>query len=290
LRGRGEAVSYGAITIMSAIATGRGATASICLTTSAEVELEPRGGPWEFFLNEERYSSDLVFRSVSYALSSLGYDIRDFSGRVHLRSDIPIGVGLKSSSSCSVAAILATLDLFGVKDYRELEVLGMSARASCEAGVSLTGAHDDAASCLLGGVNVTDNREGIIILSRKVREHDVVICIPGEKSRRPILHTKNLARYRGIADQILEMVLSGRFWEAMTLNGLLYSALMGYDPALAVAAIERGAVGSGLSGTGPAVASVFEHSSDARDFARECAERGYTVIETKLNNRRARMG
>jgi shikimate kinase len=289
LKGRGEAVSYGAITIMNAVASGRGATASVCLTTSAEVELEPVRGPWEFFLNEERYSSDLVFKSVSYALSSLGYDMRDFSGRVRLHSDIPIGVGLKSSSSCSVAVILATLDLFGVKDYKELEVLGMSARASSESGVSLTGAHDDAASCLLGGVNVTDNREGVILLSRKVRQLDVVICMPGEKSRRSILHSIELGRYRGVADQILRMVLSGRFWEAMTLNGLLYSALMGYDSSLAIVAIERGALGSGLSGTGPAVASVFERSREARDFARECAEKGYTVIETKLNNRRASM-
>ena len=49
----------------------------------------------------------------------------------------------------------------------------------------------------------------------------------------------------------------------MILNGGAYSSILKYDPLPALRAVEHGALGAGLSGTGPAVAAVFDPSKQA---------------------------
>ncbi len=53
-----------------------------------------------------------------------------------------------------------------------------------------------------------------------------------------------------------EEALAGNFWEALTLNGLIYSSASGYDPSIAIDALAAGAVAAGLCGKGPAVTAV----------------------------------
>jgi len=55
---------------------------------------------------------------------------------------------------------------------------------------------------------------------------------------------------------IHKSALSGEYWAAMTINGILYSTVLGFDPSIALEALSAGAMAAGLSGTGPAVAAV----------------------------------
>ncbi len=70
----------------------------------------------------------------------------------------------------------------------------------------------------------------------------------------------------------------------MTLNGLLYCAALGFDPEVAMRALELGVSGVSLSGTGSAYTALV-----GRDQVKELtscwSEMGGTVIETKIVNR-----
>ena len=48
----------------------------------------------------------------------------------------------------------------------------------------------------------------------------------------------------------------GKIWEALSLNGLIYSSAQGYDTSIAIDALAAGAVAAGLCGKGPAVTAV----------------------------------
>jgi shikimate kinase len=283
LEGYGK--SYGAITILNAILTGKGVTASVSLSSEVRVKIEMSPGKLLSYMNGFPYESKLVQKSASLALNFAGERDSDFSGKIFVQSNIPVGVGLKSSSSVSTATIIAVFDALNFRDFSPMDVITLSAKASILSGVSITGAHDDAASCVLGGVNFTDNRNGKLILSRKVKPLDVVACIPEEKSKRKKLLKRRSKNYRYIVSAILKLAELDRFWDAMSLNGMLYSSIMGYFNRIPFDAIKSGALGSGLSGTGPSVVSVFNDSELSYEFAKKYIKKGLYVITTRLNNR-----
>ncbi len=284
-------MSFGAISIVNAIAGGKGATASVCLTTAARVEMSEGKGTWDAILNGERVEYNLPAEVIRQTLIASKLDPRKYRGTIEVRSDIPMGVGLKSSSSASVAISLAVVDALGKDDINVDMVLACSARASLRSKVSITGALDDAASCLLGGVNMADNFRLKLVRSRRMRRKlKVLIRVPNQESRRESMDLVRVKKLRGVCDSLFSMSLGGSYWEAMTLNGMVYSYLLGYPTWPALRAIEFGALGAGLSGTGPAVAAVFEPSkrSGADRLRRAWSNDGSVVLETHTNNERGR--
>jgi shikimate kinase len=171
-------------------------------------------------------------------------------------------------------------------------VLKLSAEASIASGASVTGAFDDAASCLLGGINHANNLQRRLINSLGFEKPvSMVIFVPRKRSRRASVSVDFVRRFSKLADEAFRISMKGDHWGAMTLNGLLYSAIYGYDPSPALGAIRRGASGAGLSGTGPAIASVFtqDRGSSAKTLIRAWRALGGSVIFTQSNNERARI-
>ena len=287
----GEAKAMGAISIVNAIASGRGATMSVDLPTSAKVDIREERGRWKAFQNGKQTESALAFHTLRATIRMLGRDPRAYSGSVETASSAPTGVGLKTSSSASVAITLAVLSAFGNSSPDARKVLGCSVSASLASGVSITGAMDDAASCLLGGVNFVDNYSRRILSRVSLgRSLAVLIRVPGEESRRADIATRYVRRFSEVADSIFKIGIEGKAWKAMTLNGLLFSSIYSYAPSAALRAIERGALGSGLSGTGPAVAAVFDVERDAERLAKVWADDGAEVIRTTTSDGGATVG
>ncbi|MDA4117836.1 MAG: shikimate kinase, partial [Thaumarchaeota archaeon] len=258
---RGRASTFGAISIVNAIASGNGATASVKLATEVEVEMENVPGTWDVKINGKNAESKLALESIRLALKSAGREPKDFSGRIETNSNIPVGVGLKTSSSASTAAALAVLSALGQKAFDRQKVLSCSVEASLASGASITGALDDAAACLLGGVNLTDNLNRRIIKSKLFdKELVVVIKVPRMASKRSTTDPAFIRKFRDLTDLFFRMSLEGDYWRAMVLNGIAYSSILKYDPFPALRAVELGALGAGLSGTGPSIAAVFETS------------------------------
>ncbi len=106
-----------------------------------------------------------------------------------------------------------------------------------------------------------------------------------------MLKSVSMESHEREASETFERSLRGDRWRSMTANGLLYSSLMGYDSGMAMEAIEMGADGAGLSGTGPALAAVFSSASRAPQKLREeWAADGSLVIEADGNNTQGRLG
>lgn len=287
----GQARAEGAVSLVNAIASGKGATVAVDLPTFARVEIEKRPGKWRTTVNETSIGSVLAVQSVRKAAEMAGVDPGGLSGEVQTRVSAPIGVGLKTSSSSSVAIILATLSALGERAFRAEEILRCSASAALAAGVSVTGAMDDAASCLLGGVNFANNSEMELLASKPLGERKMVLIkVPAHRSRRGMVPSSRVRQFAGTADSIFYAGLRGAIWKAMILNGLLYSSVYGYPSSDALQALEAGALGAGLSGTGPAVCAVFEGRRELRRLARRWKEKGARLIETETSDGGAAAG
>ena len=282
----GRAVAYGAITVINAISCGLGAALGVELKTEAYVELTDRPGRIEGkILSDPGESTILIEKAVSKVLEYFGLQ-DEYGAYVETRSNIPIARGLKSSSVAANAIVLAVLDALE-EEIDDMTILNLGVDAAIDAGVTITGAFDDASASYFGGLTITDNRRREILKHiRDIKQYPVLIHVPEGK-----IYTSrsDVRRMRVIADEVRalhRMALRGDYWQAMTLNGIIYSEILGFDAGTAIDALENGALAAGLSGTGPAVAAVVpeENIDDVREA---WSKREGRLIETKINLKKA---
>jgi shikimate kinase len=272
----GYAYACGAGTIINAISTWKGAAFGIDLKTEAEVILTDDKKIKGYM--EEGGDTKLIERCVELTLSRFG---SKSGAKVATKSQIPIASGLKSSSAAANATVLATLDALGEK-LEPLEAVKIGVKAALDAKVTITGAFDDACASMLGGFVITDNRK-MELLKRVERESEVLILAPEKKV---FSGATNVARSRLIGRWI-EMAYkeaeAGNFEKAMTLNGFLYCAALGFSTEPMMAALEVGIEGVSLSGTGPAYTALG--SPELLDKLQPVwKSTGGKVIRTKINN------
>jgi shikimate kinase len=211
------------------------------------------------------------------------FDLK-YGGKVRTISEIPMASGLKSSSAAANATVLATLSAIG-ESLEPLEAVRLGVRAALGAGVTVTGAFDDACASYLGGIVITDNKE-MKLIKREERESGVVILAPEEKV---FSANTNVKRSRLLApwiDLAYDLALKGEYEKAMTLNGFLYCNALGFSTEPMMWALEVGTFGVSLSGTGPAYVALL-NGEKADELARVWGNLGGRVIRTKVNNRGA---
>jgi len=255
MKGRGEAVAYGAVTIVNALATGKGAAFGIDLWTRARVELTDDGVIETTILNERGENTLLAEKCVQAVFDR--FRTRTLGARVETESIIPIARGLKSSSVAGNAVVLATLAAINRRmDPRD--ILNLVVDASLEAKVSVTGAFDDASASLYGNVVVTDNMLRKVLRTFPVEEYCVLLLVPAQKT---YTIEVDLARIRTVAKQVdvaHREAFAGNYWNAMTLNGLIYSHALKLPTDVIIDGLEAGALAAGISGKGPAYAFVVK--------------------------------
>lgn len=285
----GEAIAYGAGTIVNAIATGRGGAFGVRLWTKAKVRLTNEAGLISGrILSDPTEKTVLIQKAVSRVLRAYKLDSA-YGAYVETSSNIPIARGLKSSSTAANAIVLATIAALGKEPCDDVWAIGLGVDAAIEAGVTITGALDDACASYLGNVVLTDNTKREIIKQFQVKEElAVLFLVPQEKAYTKGVDVARLRRLSKLVDVVHRGARSGSYWDAMTLNGLIYSLALGSDPSPAFEALRNGAIGAGLSGTGPATASVVPPTSV--DAVRECWQSFEgEVIETRINRTKARI-
>ena len=282
----GRAVAHGAITVINAISCGLGAALSIKLRTEAYVRLTNQPGRIEgCILSDPQESTILIEKTVMHVLKHFGVE-KDYGAYVETRSDIPIARGLKSSSTAANAIALAVTAALGEK-VDDLTIINLGVDAAIEAGVTITGAFDDASASYLGNLVITDNRERKILKHIRIKEdYPVLILAPSEKA---YTARSNVERMRIIAKEVEalhKMARVGDYWSAMTLNGIIYSTVLGYDTEVAIDALAAGALAAGLSGTGPAVAAVVPEEK-IREVKEAWRKYSGEIIETRINSEKA---
>jgi shikimate kinase len=203
--------------------------------------------------------------------------------KVSLNSEIPTGYGLKSSSAISSAVSLGCAKLFR-PDMNETEILRIGVDASIKTKVSLTGAYDDACACYYGGFNVTDNYNKKIIHSEKCLDDiSAIIFLPKSRKRGKI---KKLVTLSNVFERAWNFARNSDYWNAMIINGLATSAILGSDPKIISKLIENGALGASISGNGPSIAAIAKNDV-LSDVKKVFAPLDGNVTITKINNKKA---
>jgi len=261
MKGTGQALSHGAISILSAFPTGKGGALGIDLWTRAKVSLREGPGPISGFVSSDPQESNrLAITVVQKTLEHYGYE-RKLQGEVITSSNIPVAVGLKSSSAAANAVALATASAIDEK-LDDDTLVGIGVDASIESGVSLTGAYDDSFASYHGGAVLTDNdHRKVEKILRIPRDLKVLMFVPPRKIRTGQLDRSKFAPIKRISELAYNEANNGHIWDALTLNGLAVASILGEDPRPALSAIEAGALGAGLSGKGPAVAAIVDENS-----------------------------
>lgn len=282
MKGEGQALAHGAVGILNAFSTGRGGALGVDLWTRARVTL--RNAPGEIsglISTDPNENSKLSIAVVQKTLQHFGYE-RKVSGVVTTSSNIPTAVGLKSSSAAANAVALATASALG-EDPDDDALLEIGVNASIECGVSLTGAYDDSFASYYGGAVLTDNERRTVRKNLRVPDDiQLLILVPPRKRYTGLLDRSSFGPIRRISELAYDEAMCGRIWDAITLNGLATSSILGEDPRPALSAIKEGALGAGLSGKGPAIVAAVE-KDQARRVRDILAKFDGQVIETRPN-------
>jgi len=288
LNGKAEAISHGAATIINAIAMGKGAAIGVDLWTRAGVRITDKPGIIEStIVSDPAENPVLIENTVKKVLKYFNLEA-NFGAKVETLSNIPIARGMKSSSAAGNAVALATVAALG-KKLDDIKIVKLGVDGSIAAKVTITGAFDDACASYFGGIVVTDNLRRRIVKRFKITEDLAVLFhVPAEKA---YTASSDVRRMKGVASLVkiaYKEALKGNHWAALTLNGLIYSSALGYDPSIAIDALKTGALASGLSGTGPAVTAIVPQ--EKKDLVKDVWQRYKgEILEAQINHEKAKV-
>lgn len=277
---KAKAIVHGAVSLVSAIATKKGATLGISLTVEATVGTNPGKGIIIQSKNKT-LSSRLINKTVEKILTKKELEQNKIT--VSLESEIPTGYGLKSSSAISSAVALACAKIFK-PELTDQQILLAGVDASIESKVSITGAYDDACSCYFGGFNVTDNSKKKIIRSEKIPTNLMaVILVPYNRKRGNV---KNLKTLSSVFLNAWKLAKNANYWEAMIINGLATSTILNSDPKIITDLLEKGAIAASISGNGPAIAAIVKKGNE-HNIKKVFSALDGKIIVSKVNNKKA---
>lgn len=255
--------AYSAGTVLNALALGYGCAFGLDLKIELKVD----------FNSNERMLIENGVEKESQVLNRV-LDHFNLNAEVYVKSEIPKGSGLGSSSAFLNALITAIYKHLS-KPLKAHDILRLNAKLSLDCGISYTGAFDDASASLLGGIVLTDNRN-MKVLKWEFKKADALILIP-EFKRGEI----NLDRIREdvtLVKKAFELAKEGNYKEAMYYNTLHYCKAIGY-PVEIVELVRDFECCCGLSGNGP----CFVAFGDIMEV-KEVWETYGRVIETKIVN------
>ena len=276
--------SPGSATIINAIATGCGSAFGIGL----DIECEARTTSSSISCSNDVGADTMLMElCVNKVFNHYDIDENEFGIDLKTKSMLPTASGLSSSSASSNAIVKVVSEMiaeeFDLKALDDLEVVNMAIDASLEAGVTITGSFDDATASYFGGVVVTDNRNREFIVRERMEDYPILIYMPNFYSKSGDSDANRMKLLAPLVETAFDFARNGDYFKALNLNGLIYSATLGFDSTIAIDALSAGAIASGLSGTGSAFVAVVEE--DSIDDVKESWEKYEgRVIETQVDN------
>ena len=283
--------SPGSATIINAISTGCGSAFGIKLYVDAKVQL--KSGSKIICKTDQDVDTTLMEICAQNVLKKLQIES---GANIETKSSLPVASGLSSSSATSNAVVMAltraVMDSHGINavdmGLDDMGILNLAVDSSLQAGVTITGAFDDASASFWGGISITDNLKRKVIRRENWEGQNILIYMPDKKSptaEADVTRMKLLAPWVKLA---FKEALKGKIHHALTLNGLLYCSALHFNPDIALDALEAGAVAAGLSGTGPSFVAVVDDQNSPRveDVWKSYPGR---VIRTQVDNKGTRV-
>lgn len=270
-------IVHGAISIVNAVATGYGSAMGISLNVKVDI-ISKKGSGLIF----QKGGGSLMIKKIIYDVLQSKY-INNNQLLININSEVPSGMGLKSSSAVSNAVALACISLTN-KEISDEFVLNSAVDASLYAKTTITGAYDDSTACYYGGFVTTDNYKRKI-WKRENSPMDIraVIFLPNNKKRGDVTRLKLLS---DIYLEAFQLANSGQYWKAMTLNGVLTSSLLSNSYTITRMCLENGALAASISGNGPAIAAVVRES-EVQKIKSVLSNLDGRVIISRTNNQKA---
>ena len=115
-----RAIVHGAISIVNAIATGKGSALGISLKVTAEAQLQSGHGQFTTGRNGDKLIKNIIQKTIPKET------IEGNMISIRVDSEIPIGYGLKSSSAVSNAVALACSRLAQEAEIDDYAILDAS--------------------------------------------------------------------------------------------------------------------------------------------------------------------
>ena len=275
-----EAIVHGAVSIVSAIATGNGATLGI--DTFVKTRLEIKDGTGIHITSDNKtISSRLINKVIENVIPKR--QLEKVRLELNFQSNIPTGYGLKSSSAISTAVSLVCSKAIK-KELTDEEILKIGVDSSLQTNVSITGAYDDACACYYGGFNVTNNyKRDLIFRGNAPSDLQAIIFLPKSRKRGNV---KKLKNFKPAFEKAWELAKNHDYWNASILNGLATSSILNSNPELLFKLMKKGAISATISGNGPSIVAITKkgHSSNIK---RELSSLEGKVIVSNINNKKA---
>lgn len=272
-----KATVHGAVSIVNAIATGKGAALGISLETTAILNIKQGGGRLICHPKKNTLFNYIVDSVIPKKIRQEN-DIY-----LSINSNIPIGVGLKSSSAVSSAVSLACHSLLS-DQLNDFDVLNTAVESSKLAKITITGAFDDSTACYFGGIVLTNNYSNILMKREPVpKDIRVVILVPNNTERKNVM---KLIYFPDLFNKAFELA-DLDYLIAMKLNGVLISAIMSYNYEPILSSLEKGALSASISGNGPAIA-VIARDKDTEEIKLNLERYGEVFI-CEINNKKAKV-
>lgn len=254
--------SPGSATIINAIATGFGSAFGIGLDIVCEAETSSDSIKCS---NDVGADNSLMEICIEKVFDHYNIDKDEFGINLKTKSSLPMASGLSSSSASSNAVVKITSSIiseeFDLKPLDDLEIINMAIDASLDAGVTITGSFDDATASYFGGVVVTDNKNRKFIIKEKMDEYPILIYMPNFYSKSGDSNPDRMKLLAPLVETAFDFAKQKDYFKALNLNGLIYSATLGFDSTIAIDALQAGAIASGLSGTGSSFVAVVDDNS-----------------------------
>ena len=270
-------IVHGAISIVNAVATGYGSAMGISLNVKVEI-ISKKGSGLVF----QKGGGSLMIKKIIYDVLQSKY-INNNQLLINIKSEVPSGMGLKSSSAVSNAVALACISLTN-KEISDEFVLNSAIDASLYAKTTITGAYDDSTACYYGGFVTTDNyKRKIWKRENSPTDISAVIFLPNNKKRGDVTRLKLLS---DIYLEAFQLAYSGQYWKAMKLNGVLTSSLLSNSYTITRMCLENGALAASISGNGPAIAAVVRES-EVQKIKSVLSNLDGRVIISRPNNQKA---
>ena len=270
----GSGRANGAISIFHALGTGRGCSVGIQLETQVQIVDQSNE------VNDDRHG---LLASVEYCWREQGLPFPEQFGWV-VESTVPIGQGLKSSSALSCAAFRA-LNSCAWTGLSNSEIADLSAKSQLMSGCAITGSMDDTWASLEPGWKLVDPSlrasDSIIIQGAMDNSLSVLVCLRGQRSKE--ISSPRFLEQLPIFERSLASIMSGSALDSLSSNGMAVSAATDDHEALRISniCIASGAIASGISGSGPAIAVIcFE--DDADSISAVIDEMGHPTIQTRF--------
>ena len=283
--GRGE--GHGGVSILHALGAGYGAAASITLSTRVQLRDSP--------VKKEPEDPHGLLPAVVETWSSAGLPMPE-SEELHwaIRSDLPIGRGLKSSAALSVACIRALCDATET-ELENHQIVDLSSSAQLACGCSLTGSVDDSWAAVEPGWKVVDPSipaaDGVLMQGEMEGSEKWTILILNRGPRELHPDPERFQAAAGQFQQAISAVEQEQIFNAMIHNGRAVASALG-DTSGRKTCNDMGILGcrvSTISGSGPSIVLILPTSQESsiRRVYQTIEPRGWEVLETAFRSSEA---